>query len=77
MPRFRKEWLVGQAESRVSSASLVVVAYAGNMTGAERELLCQSLGRVRSTRLSVWAGGAWTPSRYISSARGGSGVPFI
>jgi len=43
MSRFRKEWLVRQAESRTSSAPLVVVAYAGNMGGSERESLSATL----------------------------------
>lgn len=61
MPRFRKEWLVRQAETRVSSAALVVVAYAGNMSGAERKLLCESLG------VRQGGGGGGTLFGYVSA----------
>ena len=46
MSRFRKEWLVSQSDARASRASLVAVAYAGNMRAAERDRVRAELAAV-------------------------------
>uniref|UniRef100_A0A7S0L3T5 50S ribosomal protein L10 n=1 Tax=Coccolithus braarudii TaxID=221442 RepID=A0A7S0L3T5_9EUKA len=46
MAQFRKEWLVAQAEARTSQSTLVAIAYAGNMRGAEKGALSETFEKV-------------------------------